>query len=78
MNANDNSKDDPAPFIQLAAIVANVVRYLEGRKEQKEHGDRDAGCSDADEKCSNAQRETVNQHLSEPATFDRRVIGIKN
>ena len=35
---NDNNETDPLPFIQLAAVVANVARYLlrDGKEIERE------------------------------------------
>lgn len=53
---NDNSKDDPLPFIQLAAVVANVTRYLLRDEQQvSDQGSRAPDRHDAkDEKTEEA------------------------
>lgn len=76
MNAtNENDPDNPLPFIQLSALVANVMAYLEGREEKKEHGDRDAGRSDADEEKEKRHRKAVDAGLKRIRAFERRAGG---
>ena len=46
---NDNDERDPMPFLSLAAITANVARYLR-KQEQEKDGEGERGNGEADQR----------------------------
>ena len=66
--ANDNSDT----WIELAAATANLVRYLEGREQQKEDAQRDAEQNKENEQKREEQRAYIEQRLRDVAAFEDR------
>ena len=50
---NDNDPDDPAPFIQLAATVRNVLLYLQSKDQAEREPEHDKDRADRDEEAAN-------------------------
>ena len=63
-------------FISLAALTANVLRYLESDKQKQERTGDNAERGDADEKNSGADREYIERRLRDIAAFEKRAKGI--
>lgn len=74
-STNDNSQDDPLPFIALSALVANVVRYLENPKDKGGNDGPESPAKDTDEEKAKRHRDYVDQRLRELAAFERRARG---
>jgi hypothetical protein len=74
-NSNDNEE---LSFISLAAVTANVTRYLELTKDQQKESDRDTGRDTAEKEQSKDHCEAVDQRLRDLRSFERRVSGNKN
>jgi hypothetical protein len=71
---NDN---EPLSFTMLAALTANVTRYLNPDKQENENpsGKPDAGS--ADKKRSDDNRAYVDQRLKEITAWERKISGGK-
>ncbi len=57
---NDNDANDPAPFIQLAAITANVTRFLLSKRDKQAHEESDQSQRKTDQR---AKAETQRREL---------------
>ena len=68
---NDN---EPLSFVSLAALTANVVRYLEINK-QKEDANDERRSSDEEEKRALERIELVNRRLRDLQRFEDRARG---
>jgi hypothetical protein len=66
--ANDNTDT----WISLAALTANVVRYLQPNEKQNEEGKRDPAPSGADEKKRAEECKYIEQRLKDIRAFERR------
>lgn len=73
---NDATDDNEESFIALAALTANVVRYLEGSNQQKEEGcTNDRKPEQGGERSEKTQREYIEYRLREVAQFEARARG---
>jgi len=70
-NDNDN---EPFSFVSLAALTANVVRYLEIEKKETAHHE---SSSNDEEKHALERLEFVNRRLRELERFEDRARGRK-
>lgn len=73
---NSNDANDPLPFIQLSAIVANVTRFLIPDEKQPVEREPERGGDAADEEKRKAHRDYVDRRLRDIAAFERRAAGI--
>lgn len=75
---NDNDENNALPFIKLAAVTANVIRYLETQnKNQNADRDADRAREKSDEEKAEDHRKYVDQRVREIAQFERRANGLK-
>jgi len=71
MEGTHDNDDEPLSFVSLAALTANVVRYLELDKQKEDASER----SDKDEKRANERLEFVNRRLRDLRRFEDRAGG---
>jgi hypothetical protein len=69
---NDN---DLLPFISIAALTANVVRYLESDKQENERARDNTDSRDAENKKDGDTGRYIDHRLRELAAFERRARG---
>ncbi len=74
--ANENCKDDPMPFVSIAAATANALRFLKlDKQHDEEREDRERA---ADRKQNEPYDEAyVRQRLAELRRFEKRANGGK-
>lgn len=70
--------NDQLPFVSLAALTANVLRYLEPHKKQNKETADERERGNAGEKNSDSHAEAVNHRLRELRAFERRAAGIQD
>jgi hypothetical protein len=79
MDGSNYANDDELTFISLAALTANVTRWLLKPDEQKHEtpsGEPDRG--DADEKEREAHAKYVAHRLNELRSWERKISGRKD
>jgi hypothetical protein len=69
---NDN---EPLSFISLAAVTANVVRYLETDKQKDEQSKSDPAPSRGDDEKRAQELEYVEHRLRELRSWERKISG---
>ena len=72
---NDNAE---LSFVSLAALTANVTRYLQTDKQKNEQGERKPEPGKRDDDKGSEHRAYVEKRLRELAAFERRVSGRKD
>lgn len=73
---HDNDNDEFS-FVSLAALTANVTRYLQMDEQKNEDGERDPTPSGADEKKRAEEREYIEHRLREIRAWERKISGTK-
>jgi hypothetical protein len=63
MEGTHDNDDEPFSFVSLAALTANVFRYLETDKQKHEEGEREPASSSGDEQKRAEQLEYINHRL---------------
>jgi len=75
----DNEDEDELTFVKLAAVTANVVRWLmKVDEEKKEQRQRNTGSGSEEKKQTEEHTDYVDQRLRELAAFERRARGVKD
>jgi len=75
MEGTHDNDNDEFSFVSLAALTANVTRYLQTDKQDDEHSERDPASSGADEKKRAEEREYVEHRLKEIRSWERKISG---
>lgn len=73
---HDNDNDELS-FVSLAALTANVVRYLETDKQKNEPSDHETNPSEGAAECVNDHRAFVKRRLRDLERFEDRARGRK-
>ena len=64
--------NDDFTFISLAALTANVLKYLETDKQQSEQRERDPDAGNGDEQKGGNNEEYIQDRLRQIRAFERR------
>jgi len=70
---NNDSDEEKLSFIHIAAVTANVIRFLKPQKKKDEESRSDNENRKADEEKAERQRRYVDQRLKDLVAFERRV-----
>lgn len=73
--ANDNSE---LSFLHIAAVTANVVRYLKPDEDKNVERSRDGAPNSGSKRRPEEEREYIEKRLAELAAFERRISGRKD
>lgn len=76
MKHHHDNDDEPLTFTVLAALTANVVRYLELAKEHHEETGNESDASDRKEERGASHSEAVAHGVKKIIAFEQRAAGI--
>ena len=72
MEGEHDNDNEELSFVSLAALTANVVRYLEPEKDQREQREREPDTGNRDEQKGRQHEEYVKDRLRELRAFESR------
>jgi hypothetical protein len=76
-NMEGNNNEDELTFVKLAAVTANVVRWLmQVDEEKKEETGRDSNAGKTDEQRTEDERRYIETRLREIRAWEKRQKGI--
>ena len=75
MEMDNDSDEEKLSFIHIAAVTANVVRFLKPQKKKDEESRCDNENRKADEEKAERHRRYVDARLKELRSFERRSRG---
>jgi hypothetical protein len=77
-NMEGNNNEDELTFVKLAAVTANVVRWLiKVDEEKQEETGRDSNAGKTDEQRTEDESRYIQHRLKEIAAWEKRQKGIK-